>query len=136
MNFDIYTNKSKEAIQDAQRIATQNHNQQLEQIHLLSALLRQRDGLVPQLLKKMGVTLESMDAAANGELQKVPAVSGSVNFDQMYADSSVISALNAAENELSPLGQPVNIVTLSAPHPLIPRALSKLPPRSVYRPAR
>ena len=99
MNFDIYTNKSKEAIQDAQRIATQNHNQQLEQIHLLSALLRQRDGLVPQLLKKMGVTLESMDAAANGELQKVPAVSGSVNFDQMYADSSVISALNAAENE-------------------------------------
>ena len=99
MNFEMYTNKSKEAIQDAQRIATQNHNQQLEQIHLLCALLRQRDGLVPQLIKKMGITLESLDAAANGELEKVPAVSGSVNFDQMYADSSVISALNAAENE-------------------------------------
>ena len=109
MNFDIYTNKSKEAIQDAQRIATQNHNQQLEQIHLLSALLRQRDGLVPQLLKKMGVTLESMDAAANGELQKVPAVSGSVNFDQMYADSSVISALNAAENEAKAMKKKINV---------------------------
>ena len=99
MNFDIYTNKSKEAIQDAQRIATQNHNQQLEQIHLLLALLRQQDGLIPQLLKKMGVTVESMDAAANSELQKVPSVSGSVSFDQMYADASVISAFNAAENQ-------------------------------------
>ena len=68
MNFEMYTNKSKEAIQDAQRIATQNHNQQLEQIHLLCALLRQRDGLVPQLIKKMGITLESLDTAANGEL--------------------------------------------------------------------
>ena len=99
MNFDIYTNKSKEAIQDAQRIATQNHNQQLEQIHLLLALLRQQDGLIPQLLKKMGVTVESMDAAANSELQKVPSVSGSVSFDQMYADAGVISAFNAAENQ-------------------------------------
>ena len=39
MNLDIYTNKSKEAIQSAQQLMSQNHNPQLEQIHLLVALL-------------------------------------------------------------------------------------------------
>ena len=99
MNLDIYTNKSKEAIQSAQQLMSQNHNPQLEQIHLLVALLEQEDGLVPQLLKKMDVTLESFQAAARAELQKLPGVSGSVSLDQIQADSSVISALNAAEEQ-------------------------------------
>ena len=99
MNLDIYTNKSKEAIQSAQQLMSQNHNPQLEQIHLLVALLEQEDGLVPQLLKKMDVTLESFRAAAWAELQKLPGVSGSVSLDQVQADSSVISALNAAEEQ-------------------------------------
>ena len=99
MNLDIYTNKSKEAIQSAQQLMSQNHNPQLEQIHLLVALLEQEDGLVPQLLKKMDVTLESFRAAARAELQKLPGVSGSVSLDQVQADSSVISALNAAEEQ-------------------------------------
>ena len=99
MNLDIYTNKSKEAIQSAQQLMSQNHNPQLEQIHLLVALLEQEDGLVPQLLKKMDVTLESFRAAARAEFQKLPGVSGSVSLDQVQADSSVISALNAAEEQ-------------------------------------
>ena len=99
MNLDIYTNKSKEAIQSAQQLMSQNHNPQLEQIHLLVALLEQEDGLVPQLLKKMDVTLESFRAAARAELQKLPGVSGSVSLDQVQADSSVISALNTAEEQ-------------------------------------
>ena len=99
MNIDIYTNKSKEAIQSAQQLMSQNHNPQLEQIHLLVALLEQEDGLIPQLLKKMDVTLESFQAAARAELQKLPGVSGSVSLDQVQADSSVISALNAAEDQ-------------------------------------
>ena len=99
MNLDIYTNKSKEAIQSAQQLMSQNHNPQLEQIHLLVALLEQEDGLIPQLLKKMDVTLESFRAAAQAELQKLPGVSGSVSLDQVQADSSVISALNAAEDQ-------------------------------------
>ena len=50
----------------------QNQNQQIEQVHLLAALLRQDGGLVPQLLKKMGVTVESLDAAVSKELEKLP----------------------------------------------------------------
>lgn len=72
MNLDIYTNKSKEAIQSAQQLMSQNHNPQLEQIHLLVALLEQEDGLVPQLLKKMDVTLESFRAAAGQSFKSCP----------------------------------------------------------------
>ena len=50
MNFQNYTQKSMEAVQNAKNLAIQNSNQQMEQIHLLVALLQQDGGLVPQLL--------------------------------------------------------------------------------------
>ena len=52
MNFNNYTQKSIEAVQSAQQLAVQNSHQQMEQVHLLLALLRQEGGLIPQLLKK------------------------------------------------------------------------------------
>lgn len=52
MNAQNYTQKSLEAIQAAQKLTIENQNQQIEQIHLLAALLRQENGLVPQLLKR------------------------------------------------------------------------------------
>ena len=63
MNAQNYTQKSLQAIQAAQQLTIQNQNQQIEQVHLLSALLQQDGGLVPQLLKKMGISVESLDAA-------------------------------------------------------------------------
>lgn len=77
MNAQNYTQKSLEAIQAAQKLTIENQNQQIEQIHLLAALLRQENGLVPQLLKKMGVTLESFEAVVDAELAKLPRVTGS-----------------------------------------------------------
>ena len=68
MNAQNYTQKSLEAIQAAQKLTIENQNQQIEQIHLLAALLRQENGLVPQLLKKMGLTPESLEAAVDAEL--------------------------------------------------------------------
>ena len=70
MNAQNYTQKSLEAIQAAQKLTIENQHQQIEQIHLLAALLKQENGLVPQLLKKMGVTLESFEAAVDAELAK------------------------------------------------------------------
>ena len=54
MNAQKYTQKSLEIIQSAQNLAVANNNQQIEQIHLLKAMLQQQGGLIPQLLKKMG----------------------------------------------------------------------------------
>ena len=63
MNAQKYTQKSLEAIQAAQQLTIENQNQQIEQVHLLASLIRQENGLAPQLLRKMGVTVESLDAA-------------------------------------------------------------------------
>ena len=65
MTFNNYTQKSLEAVQSAQNIAVQHSNQQLEQIHLLLALLQQDGGLTPQLLQKMGVSTESLVKICN-----------------------------------------------------------------------
>ncbi len=77
MNANKYTKKSMEAIQDAQSIALAHNHQQIEQIHLLAALLRQENGLIPQLLKRMGKTPESLDAAVEERIRQLPAVTGS-----------------------------------------------------------
>lgn len=73
MNAQNYTQKSLQAIQAAQQLTIQNQNQQIEQVHLLSALLQQDGGLVPQLLKKMGISVESLDAAVTGGGQEAAA---------------------------------------------------------------
>ena len=97
MNFNNYTQKSLEAVQSAQNLAVQNSHQQLEQVHLLIALLRQDGGLIPQLLKKMDVTVESLDAAAAAELRKIPAVKGSREADRFYITTDVDATFTAAE---------------------------------------
>ena len=67
MNAQNYTQKSLAAIQDAQALTIRNENQQIEQIHLFSALLRQDDGLVRELLKRMGITVELYSDASKFE---------------------------------------------------------------------
>ena len=98
MNAQKYTQKSLAAIQAAQELTIQNDNQQIEQIHILSALLRQDDGLVPALLKRMGVTVESLDAAVNQELARLPRVTGSGReAGKYYIARTVDDMLNKAE---------------------------------------
>ena len=95
MNFNTYTQKSIEAVQTAQTIARTRRNPQIEQIHLLSALLNQEEGLAPQLLKKMGVVVESLRAAVDQELSRLSTVSGG----QVYLDPALDETFAAAENQ-------------------------------------
>ena len=98
MNAQKYTQKSLEAIQAAQALTLNNDNQQIEQIHVLAALLRQDDGLVPGLLRRMGTTVESLDAAVSQELAKLPRVTGSGReAGKYYIARSVDDSLNKAE---------------------------------------
>ena len=69
MNLNQFTQKSVEALQAAQSIARENRHQTLEQVHLLLALLKQENGLTSQLLRKMDITVESLEAAAQQELR-------------------------------------------------------------------
>ena len=95
MNFNTYTQKSIEAVQTAQTMARTRRNPQIEQIHLLSALLNQEEGLAPQLLKKMGVVVESLRAAVDQELSRLSTVSGG----QVYLDPALDETFAAAENQ-------------------------------------
>ena len=102
MNANQYTKRSMEAIQDAQTIALNHNHQQIEQLHLLMALLRQESGLIPQLLKRMGKTPESLEAAVEDKLRKLPAVTGSGreagkyyiarSVDQLFTHAEAVAA--------------------------------------------
>ena len=99
MNANKYTQKSLEAIQEAQAVATEYGNQQIEQAHLLLALLETENGLIPQLLTKMGLTVPSFAAAVKNEVQKLPRVSGSGREQgKIYVAQDVDKALNTAES--------------------------------------
>ncbi len=98
MNAQKYTQKSLEAVQSAQSIAVSHNHQQMEQVHLLLALLQQEGGLIPQLLKKMGVTVESFQAAVSREVEKLPGVTGSGReMDKFYISRDVDAAFTQAE---------------------------------------
>ena len=99
MNFNIYTQKSQEAVQSAQQLALENSHQQMEQVHLLLALLQQEGGLIPQLLRKMDVTVESLEAAAEAELRKIPGVRTSQEMNSFYVSADVQAAFDAAEKQ-------------------------------------
>ncbi len=98
MNLQNLTQKSQEAIQNAQNLAIRNNHQQLEQIHLLTALLQQEGGLVPQLLRKMDITVESLQAAAQAEIRKLPGVTGAREADKIYISNELNQSLIAAQD--------------------------------------
>ncbi len=98
MNFDIYTKKSLEAVQGAQQLAVRNNHQELQQLHILLALLQQGEGLAPQLLKKMGVVPESLEASAMQELRKIPGVTGFQEADRFYVSRDMNVTFTAAED--------------------------------------
>ena len=102
MNLNNYTQKSMEALQSAQQLASAGNNQQLEQVHLLAALLEQE--LIPQLLRKMEVSAESLHAAALSEVKKLPSVTGSREANKVYISHQLDEALNDAYGEAKQMG--------------------------------
>lgn len=100
MNTQKLTQKSLEALQSAQSLALEYQNLQLEQEHLLYALLTQEGGLVPQLLKKMNIDGGAMASAAEEAVTKLPKVSGPGREPgKIYISQSVDAMLNVAERQ-------------------------------------
>ena len=98
MNTQKLTQKSLEAIQAAQTLATENGNSTVEQCHLLSCLLQQEDGLIGQLISTMGVDAGSFGTAVSGAVGRLPKVQGgSREADKIYISNELDRALNAAE---------------------------------------
>ncbi len=100
MNAQKFTQKSLEAIQQAQNIALQNSNMQIEEEHLCEALLLQDNGLIPQLLKKMGIEPQAVLSSVKQETAKIPSVTGPGREPgKIYVSQEVDSVLVDSERE-------------------------------------
>ena len=96
MNTQKLTQKSIEVIQKAQSIAIENQNQQIEQVHILAALLTIDDSLIKQILKRMKVN-DNFENSVMDEVRKLPKVMGSRKMDSVYVAQDVDEMLNDAE---------------------------------------
>ena len=96
MNLNQFTQKSIEAVQNAQQMASERHNQQIEQEHLLLSLLEQKEGLIAQLMQKAGIDPAALRQRLTAAVERLPQVSGS-GAGQMYLSRDLEQALNEAE---------------------------------------
>lgn len=97
MNPQKYTQKSLEAIQSAQSIAASKRNPQIEQQHIISSLLTQDNGLIPQLLLKMNISTNRLLNEVNSEIDRLPQVSGSHMSNNLYISSDVDKIFTESE---------------------------------------
>ncbi|MDP1676154.1 MAG: ATP-dependent chaperone ClpB [Bacteroidota bacterium] len=95
MNFNKFTIKSQEAVQNAQEIATSYGNQSLEPEHLLAALVQDAQGIVTPLLQKLGSNVNYIKIKINEVVEKLPKVSGA----QQFASTSFQKVLEQAQKE-------------------------------------
>ena len=98
MNAQKFTQKSLEAIQNAQDLTIAHQHLQMEQVHLLAALLEQEDGLIPQLLTKMGIAADEMTARTRQAVEGLSRVTGPGREPgKIYVSGPVDTVLTAAE---------------------------------------
>ncbi|MBQ1519223.1 MAG: ATP-dependent chaperone ClpB [Ruminococcus sp.] len=101
MNAEKMTQKSIDAVRKAQNIAVMQSNSIIEPIHLLSGLLKQENGLIPQLLKKMNVDVDIFDSETDKKINMLPKVTGSGRSAQMSLSAEADRVLTNAESVAS-----------------------------------
>lgn len=98
MNAQKFTQKSLEAIQDANALYNEYGNAEMGQEHLLLALLHQDGGLIAQLMTKMGIDPNNLERQTRQAVEKLPRVSGGRDASRMYVTSDLQKTLNEAEH--------------------------------------
>ncbi len=96
MRLDNFTIKGQEALEHAQRLAQDHDHQQVLPLHLLHALLDQREGVVEPMLERIGVSPEDIRRSVQSKLDAVPEVTGG---GQMYMSQELSNVLRDAETE-------------------------------------
>ncbi len=101
MDTNRFTEKAQEALQNAQKRAVRAGHQQVDVEHLLAALLEDKQGLVPAILRKADINVDGLREKAEAELERLPRVSGSSGGpDQFYLTGRLNRLLTQAEDEL------------------------------------
>ena len=101
MNINKFTQKSMEAVQNCEKLAYEYGNQQIDQEHLLYALLTLEDSLILKLVTKMGIQGDMLKNEVKQALEKLPKVSGG---GQLYISNDLNKVLINAEDEAKSMG--------------------------------
>jgi ATP-dependent Clp protease ATP-binding subunit ClpB len=101
MQIDKFTIKAQEVLSEAQRIASENGNQSVGDLHLLSAMLKRKEGTITPILKKLEVDIDRLSGKINDALAKMPRVSGQAA--QLYISPELNNILNSAFDEAAQL---------------------------------
>ncbi len=96
MDFQKFTEKSLNAIQSSQSLATEYGNSEIQEEHLLYSLLSQEDGLISEVLKGQGIDSNKLAEETKSEIEKMPRVSGG---SQVYASSDINKVFQEAEKQ-------------------------------------
>lgn len=97
--FNKFTTKSQEAVRNAQQIALDNSNQQVDVLHLMAALLHQEESLVVTILKKVEVDITKIKALLYKQIDLLPKSEVEVSMTQMFLTESLARVLSGAEVE-------------------------------------
>ena len=100
MNYENFTIKTQEALQEASSIANKNDNSEIGTEHVLEALLEQKDGMISPLVERIGIPSIELIKKVKDIILSNPKVSG---INQLYLSSSMQKVLSKAENEMSAL---------------------------------
>ena len=101
MDIEKMTVRVQKSLNDAYNIAVKNHNQQVDVIHLFSSLVNQEDGLIPNILEKMGISLKSLKSSIDFELKKLPQIHGEGIDSQGVVASRKINEILIKSEEIS-----------------------------------
>ena len=100
MNYENYTIKVQEALQESSSIANKNDNAEISPEHVLEALLEQQDGLIVPVVERIGVNANELNTRVKDLIKSNPKVSGAA---QVYFSSALQKILANAEKEMSAL---------------------------------
>ncbi len=97
------TEMARNALTEGQAIARRKKNNEVETLHLLSALIAQDGGIVQGLLEKLEITPNAMALSLDREISKLPSVSGSVDSSKIFITPALNDVFTRAEKEASDL---------------------------------
>ncbi len=102
MNINRFTQKAQEAVMQAQQIAQRNQQFEMQPLHLVQALINQSEGIVPQVLSRIGVDLQQLRVEVNSALNNLPKVSGPTGEPQL--SRALREVLVGAHDEIQQFG--------------------------------
>ena len=104
MNGANFTHKAQEAILNAQSVASERGQQQIDALHLLYALISQEESVVLNLLQRIGADMEGLKRKTRLALEKIPVISTPQTFGQFYLTQDMAKVLDKARQEAMKMG--------------------------------